>query len=91
MRAELTHDETDLKKIRPDQEKRARTVHTTDAKLSDLVKTISTADDGVFAAFCQRIGVADIREYEDVQLKMAKEETEAMAGFSAQLARFTHM
>jgi structural maintenance of chromosome 1 len=91
LRSEIKHVEAELQKLIPDQEKRARSVRTTDDKLKGLVDIVDKADDGVFHAFCRKIGVVNIREYEDVQLRMAREEDEAMAEFSAQLARFTHM
>jgi len=76
--------------MKSEQQKRYRAVNSSADKLTGLVNTVNAADDGVFTAFCARIGVADIRDYEDVQLKMAKEESEAMEAFSAQQARVTH-
>ena len=74
----------------PDQRAKARAVNSTGDRLAGLIDAVNTADDEVFAAFCSRIEVANIRDYEDVQLKMAKEESEAMEAFSAQQARVTH-
>ncbi len=74
----------------PDQQKRVRAVRSSDDRLGGLIITVKTADDGVFGAFCTKIGVGNIRDYEDVQLKMALEESEAMEAFSAQQARVTH-
>lgn len=54
------------------------------------MEIIEQADDEVFSAFCQRIGVSNIREYEDVQLRIAKEANEAMESFAAQQARVKH-
>jgi structural maintenance of chromosome 1 len=51
---------------------------------------VNAADDGVFGAFCKRIKVTNIREYEDVQLKVAKEESDAMEAFASQHARVRH-
>lgn len=90
LRDELKHTESDLKKLSPDHDKKAKSVEQTDAKIGKLVSTISAADDGVFKAFCKKIKVASIREYEDVQLKMAREEDEAMAEFTTQKNRIGH-
>lgn len=54
------------------------------------METIEQADDEVFDAFCEKIGVSNIREYEDVQLRIAKEANDAMENFAAQQARVKH-
>jgi len=82
--------ESDIEKMSPERQRRARAVSSSDERLTGLIDTVNAADDGVFTAFCARIGVATIRDYEDVQLKMAREESEAMEAFSAQQARVTH-
>ena len=74
----------------PDFQRRSQAVRASDDRLFGLVGAVNAADDGVFTAFCARIGVSSIREYEDVQLKAAREETEAVEAFSAQQARITH-
>jgi len=44
----------------------------------------------VFGAFCRQIRVSNIREYEERQLKVAQEESEARLRFDTQIARLTH-
>jgi structural maintenance of chromosome 1 len=44
----------------------------------------------VFAAFCQQIGVSNIREYEEQQLKAQTEELETKMRFESQIARLSH-
>lgn len=90
LRAELKGIEGDLKKMRPDLDKKAKAVKTAEDKLETLQDTVDAAEQGVFAAFCKKIKIANIREYEDVQLKMAKEESEAMEKYSQQQARVNH-
>lgn len=90
LRKELKHAEDTIKKLRPDVEKRSGAVRRAQEKLGGLVEKIEEQDDAVFNAFCQRIGVANIREYEDVQLRIAKEANDAMEAFSAQHARVKH-
>jgi len=48
---------------------------------------VNAAEDGVFVAFCQKIGVSNIREYEERQLKVAQEESQARLRFDTQIAR----
>ena len=55
-----------------------------------LETVINEAEDGVYADFCQRIGVDNIREYEERQLKVAQEESAARLQFQTQIARLTH-
>jgi structural maintenance of chromosome 1 len=50
---------------------------------------IDTAEDGVFISFCSHIGVENVREYEERQLKVA-EESQAQLRFDQQVARLTH-
>ena len=48
------------------------------------------ADNDVFSAFCRKIGIASIREYEDRQLKVAQEESDARLAFDKQVTRLKH-
>ena len=51
---------------------------------------VNGVEDGVFTAFCRRIQVANIRDYEEVQLRVAQQQAEARVQFDAQIARLTH-
>lgn len=90
LRDELKHTDSELKKLSPDHDKKAKAVELSDAKIAKLVDTVNVADDAVFNAFCKKIKVANIRDYEDVQLKMAREENEAMAEYTTQKNRIGH-
>lgn len=90
LRDELKHTQAELKKLSPDHDKKAKAVEQSDAKIAKLVAAVDAADDGVFKAFCKKIEVAHIREYEDVQLRMAREENEAMAEYTTQKNRIGH-
>ncbi|WWC89989.1 uncharacterized protein L201_004919 [Kwoniella dendrophila CBS 6074] len=90
LKEELEHVNSTINKLNPDLQKRQREVDNSQNRRQELLETIQEADDGVFGNFCDRIGVANIREYEDVQLKIAKEANDAMEGFSAQQARINH-
>lgn len=60
------------------------------SKIDELTSVIHAAEDEVFADFCRRINVTDIREYEGRQLKVVQEESEARLRFETQIARLTH-
>ncbi|WWC69419.1 uncharacterized protein I206_103358 [Kwoniella pini CBS 10737] len=90
LRQELEHITSTVSNLNPDLRRRQREVDDAETRRQGLLETINEADDGVFGDFCERIGVSNIREYEDVQLRIAKEADEAMEGFAAQQARIKH-
>ena len=51
---------------------------------------MNEAEDEVFALFCRKIGVETIREYEEQQLKVAQEESQARLRFDTQIARLSN-
>lgn len=55
-----------------------------------LQAVVNKADDKVFGAFCRKIRVKDIREYEERQLKALQEGSEARTRFNTQIQRLTH-
>ena len=58
--------------------------------MAELSAVIDVAEDHVFDAFCRKIKVDNIRDYEGRQLKIAQEEGDARLRFSTQIARLTH-
>lgn len=87
---ELKHHERELKKLAPEL-KKAQAAHTTlTAQIAALRAVVDEAENGVFASFCTKIGVKDIREYEERQLKVAEEESQARLRYDQQIARLTH-
>ncbi|GAA6023631.1 hypothetical protein JCM11491_006180 [Sporobolomyces phaffii] len=52
-----------------------------------LREVIHGEEDTIFANFCERIGVDDIREYEEKQLRGAQEDHAQMLKYETQLAR----
>ncbi|KIK34316.1 hypothetical protein CY34DRAFT_98236, partial [Suillus luteus UH-Slu-Lm8-n1] len=51
---------------------------------------IDSAENGVFASFCSQISVENVQEYEECQLKVAEEESQARLRFRQQVARLMH-
>ena len=51
---------------------------------------VNAAEDGLFTTFCKNIGVSNIREYEERQLKVAQEESQARLRYDTQIARLTN-
>lgn len=90
LRKEIDGLQKDLQKLKPERQKRAKALSDSEKKKETLAAVVNGADDNIFDAFCKRIKVANIREYEDVQLKVAQEENEAMEEYAAQNARISH-
>ncbi|BGP39995.1 Structural maintenance of chromosomes protein 1 [Rhodotorula kratochvilovae] len=87
----------ELKALRKRAADLAKTVSQLERELDQLEEEAAThrevierEEDAIFAAFCARIGVADIREYEEKQLRSAQEDNAQMLKFDTQLLRLNH-
>jgi structural maintenance of chromosome 1 len=89
-KGELKQTDRDVKKQQSEVTKAERAVQQHERQMQNLANTVNEADDAVFEEFCGRLGLTNVREYENVQLRAAEEETEARARFDAQIARLTH-
>ncbi|KAL4072467.1 RecF/RecN/SMC [Scleroderma yunnanense] len=87
---ELKHHERELRKLGPELKKAQSTHATLTTQIAALRAVIDEAEDGVFASFCAKMGVKDIREYEERQLKVAEKESQARLRYDQQIARLTH-
>ncbi|KAJ7638242.1 condensin complex subunit SMC1 [Roridomyces roridus] len=90
IRDELKHIDKELKKNAPELQKTQATCDSLREQITQLAETINDAEDATFAAFCRKIKVDNIRDYEERQLKVAQEESEARLRFDNQIARLTH-
>lgn len=59
-------------------------------QMSELRSIVETAEDRVFDAFCRRLKLNNIREYEGRQLTWADEEQSKKVKFQAQIARLNN-
>ncbi|KAI5889216.1 RecF/RecN/SMC protein [Schizophyllum commune H4-8] len=87
--AELKHVNSELKKNAPELKKAENAQAKLERELEQLQAVINSAEDTVFAGFCQQIGVSDIREYEERQLKAAQLESEARLRFDKHITQLT--
>jgi len=71
-------------KILSTLEKELSTIET---QAEALREVIHAEEDAIFSDFCERIGVDDIREYEEKQLRGAQEDHAQMLKYETQLAR----
>ena len=60
------------------------------SQMSDIEHTIHAADDDIFTEFCERIGVANVREYEANQLHISQALNVATQQYQRQLTRIAH-
>lgn len=90
VRAEIKHLEKEMKKMKPELEDAQKKYDAIFAQIQELEEIINTAEDQVYGPFCQRIGLTNIREYEQLQTKVAQMENEAKLKFDTQIARLTH-
>ncbi|KAJ3507775.1 hypothetical protein NLJ89_g6117 [Agrocybe chaxingu] len=87
---ELKHIDKELKSVSPELKKARKAHGNLQSRIAELSATVNAEEDGVFASFCRKIGVSNIREYEERQLKVAQEESQARLRFDTQIARLTN-
>ncbi|KAI6108622.1 RecF/RecN/SMC [Pisolithus croceorrhizus] len=87
---ELKHIERELRRLSPELKKAENTHSTLTSRIAALQDVIGEAEDGIFTSFCAKIGVRNVREYEERQLKVAEEESQARMRYDQQIARLTH-
>jgi structural maintenance of chromosome 1 len=66
---------------------RRASLATVEEEAVSVSEAVHASEDEVFADFCRRIRVDNIREYEDVQLRVAEAQTEARMRYTAQMNR----
>ncbi|CAA7261205.1 unnamed protein product [Cyclocybe aegerita] len=87
---ELKHIDRELKTVSPELKKARKAHGNLQSRIAELSITVNAAEDGIFVSFCRKIGVSNIREYEERQLKVAQEESQARLRFDTQIARLTN-
>ncbi|KZT07028.1 cohesin complex subunit psm1 [Laetiporus sulphureus 93-53] len=87
---ELRHVDKEIKRINPELHKAQSAYDKLKEQMDELASIVNAEEDGVFADFCGTIGVANIREFEERQLKVIRAESEARLQFDTQIARLTH-
>ncbi|KAI0757514.1 condensin complex subunit SMC1 [Daedaleopsis nitida] len=87
---ELKHINREINQLQPELRKAQAAYDTVKERVDALAEVINAAEDEMFGDFCEQIGVENIREYEERQLKLAQAESEARLQFDTQIARLTH-
>ncbi|XP_059610478.1 structural maintenance of chromosomes protein 1A [Phlebotomus argentipes] len=67
-------------------------MQTREERIQDIKMNMNSVEDRVYANFCRRIGVANIRQYEERELVMQQERAKKMADFEQQIDKImTHL
>ena len=77
----------DLDLIGPSISEIERRMLSRDAKIQEIKGKMNTVEDEYFKSFCKKIGVANIRQYEDRELVLQQERDKKLAEFEQQIDR----
>lgn len=88
--AERSTLEAQQKALTVDVHKHNTALTTLATRLTELETFLAQVDDKHFAAFCERIGVANVREYESQQLALTQALDMETEQYQRQLARLAH-
>lgn len=77
----------DLDLIGPSVAEIERRMLNRDAKIQEIKGKMNTVEDEYFKSFCKKIGVANIRQYEDRELVLQQERDKKLAEFEQQIDR----
>ncbi|KAF9805421.1 hypothetical protein SFRURICE_018312 [Spodoptera frugiperda] len=87
--AELEEFERKIEMFGPQIEEIERTIHARDLKIQEIKENMNNVEDVVFRGFCRDIGVANIRQYEERELRAQQERAKRRLEFEAQVDRVT--
>ncbi|CAH2048943.1 unnamed protein product, partial [Iphiclides podalirius] len=85
--AELAELERKIDMFGPQVEEIERTIRARDAKIQEVKENMNNVEDVVFRGFCRDIGVANIRQYEERELRAQQERAKRRMEFEAQMDR----
>lgn len=66
-----------------------RTMHDRDQHIEEIKVNMNTVEDVVFAEFCEQIGVKNIRQYEERELRMQEQRKQKRLEFQKQINRIS--
>ncbi|KAH8804334.1 cohesin complex subunit psm1 [Flagelloscypha sp. PMI_526] len=90
LKDEAKHIDGELKTLRPELSKNESAHGQLEAQIEKIQGIIDKDEHKIFGAFCRQIGVANIREYELGEGRLAQEESEARVRFDGQASRLGH-
>ncbi|XP_050296378.1 structural maintenance of chromosomes protein 1A [Anthonomus grandis grandis] len=81
--------EEEMKKYSPEIESIERGMQKREQQIEEIKLRMNTVEDDVFADFCNEIGVRNIRQYEDRELRAQEERKQKRLEFQKQINRIT--
>ncbi|XP_041979071.1 structural maintenance of chromosomes protein 1A [Aricia agestis] len=84
---EIAELERKMENFGPQIEEIERTIRSRDARIQEVKERMNTVEDVVFSAFCSDIGVSNIRQYEERELRAQQERAKRRMDFDAQIDR----
>nr|WJN25064.1 condensin complex subunit [Farysia itapuensis] len=90
LRDELKNTDKQTKEISPKLRTAKTDLEKLQRQMSRLETIVNREEDRIFGAFCRRIGVDSIREYEERQVRLMERQSDARLQFESQLARLNH-
>nr|WJN25071.1 condensin complex subunit [Tranzscheliella williamsii] len=90
IREELKNIDKQVKEIEPKLRNARSELEKLQRQMSSLETIVHREEDQIFAPFCRRIGVDNIREYEERQVRLMERQSDARLQFESQLARLNH-
>ncbi|KAF9100480.1 Structural maintenance of chromosomes protein 1 [Mortierella sp. GBA35] len=90
IREEIRLIEAELAEKSPKAEESSRALAALETDISRIEAIVAQIEDEVFASLCQKVGVANIREYEEQKLKRSQELSEKRAKFETLLSKLSN-
>lgn len=86
---ELTRLNDEMKKYGPQIEAIEKSMQTREQQIEEIKLKMNSLEDVVFSDFCREIGVRNIRQYEDRELRAQEERKQKRLEFEKQINRIT--
>ncbi|KAI4471080.1 structural maintenance of chromosomes smc family member [Holotrichia oblita] len=86
---ELSRLSDEIAKYGPAIEEIEKTMQTREQQIEEIKMKMNSVEDVVFSRFCQEIGVRNIRQYEDRELRAQEERKQKRLEFQKQINRIT--
>lgn len=90
IRDELKNIDKQTKEIQPKLRAAKNELEQVQRHMSTLDAVVNREEDRIFTGFCRRIGVDNIREYEERQVRLMQRQSDAKLQYESQLARLNH-
>ncbi|KAF9132579.1 Structural maintenance of chromosomes protein 1 [Mortierella sp. 14UC] len=87
VREEIKIVETELAEKNPKVDETSKALAAHDAEIAKVEAIVARIEDEIFAPLCRKVGVANIREYEEQKLKRSQELSEKRARFETLLSK----